>query len=177
MPTFELKYGHGTVRADVPDARLLGILEPRRAGQPPTETSLLRDALARPTGSPRLRHLARPGQRVAIITSDLTRPCPSDRLLPPVLEELAAAGVPDSDVTVVVALGLHRAMTQSELEATVGPDICRRVRVINHNPEETVRLGITSAGTPVAQLLPRRMADPPGWSVRTARRLGPDAAG
>ena len=100
MTTLDLLYGHGHVQVSLPDANLLGVLEPRRPGQPADETALLRGALAQPIGTPRLRDLARAGQRVVIVTSDLTRPCPSERLLPYLLDELQAAGVPDTDITV-----------------------------------------------------------------------------
>ena len=65
------------------------------------------------------------------------------------LRELNEAGVQDTDITVVSALGLHRPMREAELEAMVGPDIYGRVSVINHDPDDTVHLGQTSRGTPV----------------------------
>jgi nickel-dependent lactate racemase len=70
-------------------------------------------------------------------------------LLPYLLDELQAAGVPDSDIRVVLALGLHRPMTETEMEAAVGAEVYRRVRVINHDPLDIVRIGTTSRGTPV----------------------------
>jgi nickel-dependent lactate racemase len=96
---------------------------------------------------------------VAVVTSDLTRPCPSDRLLPLVLTELQQAGVRDGDVSVVMALGLHRPMTAAEMETAVGPGVCRRVRLLNHDPADVVRLGTTSAGTPVEVYRPLVTAD------------------
>ena len=147
--TLEILYGSSTSRVPIPAANLLGVFAPERGGEGRDEMEILAEALAHPVGAPRLRDLARPGQKIVIITSDRTRPCPSDRLLPPVLDELGVAGVSDEDVTVVAALGLHRAMTPSELESTVGAVVYERVRVINHDPADTVRLGVTSAGTPV----------------------------
>ncbi len=152
LTTLKLPYGHGTVSTQVPTAAIQAILVPLQQGGDPSpddEARILDEALARPVGTPRLRNLARPGQKVAIVTSDLTRPCPSERLLPPVLAELAAAGVSDRDVTVVLALGLHRPMTAAEMEAAVGPEMCRRLSIVNHDPQDTVRLGVTAAGTPV----------------------------
>jgi len=67
--------------------------------------------------------------------------------------------VPDAEVTVVMALGLHRPMTEAEIETAVGSEVYRRLRVINHDPEECVRLGITSAGTPVDIFRPLVEAD------------------
>ena len=146
----ELPFGDSQLQVDVPSERLLGVVLPRAEQcNDSAEHALVRDALARPVGTPALRTLVRPGQQVAIVVSDMTRPCPTDRLLPPMLEELAAAGVSDADVTVVVALGLHRAQTAAELAALVGPAVYDRVRVVNHDPQDVVRLGVTSRGTPV----------------------------
>jgi len=157
--TVQLPFGHSQVCVDIPASNLLGIFLPHKGEEVLDEAALLREALAHPVRAPRLRDLARSGQKVVIATSDLTRPCPSERLLPLVLDELAAAGVSEADVTVVVALGLHRAMTEPELEAAVGPDVYRRVRAINHDPTDTVRVGTTSAGTPIDIFRPVVEAD------------------
>ncbi|MFN2226866.1 MAG: lactate racemase domain-containing protein, partial [Anaerolineae bacterium] len=82
MIELELPYGHGSVRGHLPEEALQGVLLPRQSAEAPDEAALLRAALARPIGTPPLRELVHPGQRVAIVTSDLTRPCPSERLLP-----------------------------------------------------------------------------------------------
>lgn len=148
--TVALPFGQGSVSARVPSENLLGIVSPRPLGPGAAdEGELIRHALANPIGAPRLRDLARRGQKVVIVTSDLTRPCPSERLLPPVLAELAAAGVADADITIVIGLGLHRPMTEAELAAAVGDAVFRRFRVVNHDVNDTVRVGRTSFGTPV----------------------------
>ena len=157
--TLELAYGHGHQTVSITKERLLGLFSVTVQTQGGDETAILRAALDNPVNSPPLRDLVRPGQRVVIVTSDLTRPCPSERLLPPVLDELAAAGVLDQEITVVAALGVHRPMTEDELEQMVGPEVCRRVRVINHDPEGTVHLGVTSRGTPVEIFRPVVEAD------------------
>jgi nickel-dependent lactate racemase len=154
-----LPYGHDTLSTRVPAASLQAIAAPVQGEETVDEARLLREALARPSGTPQLRDLARPSQKVVIVTSDLTRPCPSERLLPTVLDELAAAGVAEGDVTVVLALGLHRPMTEMEIEAAVGPELCRHLRILNHDPEDTVRLGVTAAGTPVEIYRPVVEAD------------------
>jgi nickel-dependent lactate racemase len=157
--TLELPYGRGTLSVRVPEENLQGLLQPASGVEAADEMTLLQEALARPIGTPRLRDLARSGQKVAIVTSDLTRPCPSERLLPSLLEELTAAGVREADEIVVVALGLHRSMSEAEMEAAVGAGVYRRVRVVNHDPADTVRLGVTSAGTPVEIYRPVVEAD------------------
>lgn len=159
MVELELPYGRGVLRAQVPGPNLLEVLLPRQHAAPADEAALLRRALDQPIGAGRLRERVRPGQKVAIVTSDLTRPCPSERLLPLLLAELTAAGVPDHDVTVVLALGLHRPMTEAEMEIAVGAEVYRRLRVLNHDPADCLRLGVTACGTPVEIFRPLVEAD------------------
>ena len=148
MPTLPIPFGRSFLATQIDERRLAAILAPTRSRPQPGDR-LVREALQRPIGSPRLQEIARPGQEVAIVTSDLTRPCPSARLLPPVLKELEAAGIGPAAVTVVVALGLHRPMSTSELTTAVGEEFISRTQVINHDVDQTVRVGVTSAGTPV----------------------------
>jgi len=159
MPNIALPFGHGTLPAEVAPADLLGVYTIAEQEESGDESAILQAALERPIGAPRLRQLARAGQKIALIASDLTRPCPSERLLPPVLAELRAAGVADGDVTIIAALGLHRPMTEAELRAMAGPAVFARYRVINHDPAQTVRLGVTTRGTPVEIFRPVVEAD------------------
>jgi len=159
VTTLQLPFGRSEVSVRVKTPNLLGVFMPQAVTKESDEAALLRKALVHPVGTPRLRDLARVGQKIVIVTSDLTRPCPSERLLPPVLDELKTAGIRDKDVTIVIALGLHRPMSTLELEAAVGTDVYQRVRVINHDPTDTVRLGVTSAGTPVELFRPVVEAD------------------
>ncbi len=154
-----LPFGRTELSVEVPAPNLLGVFLPQEEEAAGDEQAILRRALEHPIGTPQLRALARGGQKVAMVTSDMTRPCPSDKLLPPILAELNEAGIPDADITVIVALGLHRPQTSSELEEMVGPEIYRRVRVLNHDPEDTVRLGVTQRGTPVELFRPLVEAD------------------
>jgi nickel-dependent lactate racemase len=159
LTTVRLPFGKTHIEARVPSANLTGIFEPHGIQQTADEHLLISEALQHPIASPRLRELVQPGQKVAIMASDLTRPCPSARLLPFVLKELAEAGVRDEDVLIVAALGLHRQMTLAELERMAGLDAYRRFQVINHNPGDVVYLGTTQRGTPVEVFRPVVEAD------------------
>lgn len=159
LTTLALPFGDSELSVEVPSSNLVGVFVSQEGIAEVNEAALLRQALDDPIGSARLDELARSGQKVVIITSDLTRACPSERILPPVLGELAAAGVANAEVTIVIALGLHRPMTVRELESAVGPHVYRRVRVVNHNPLETVGVGVTSSGTPVELYRPVVEAD------------------
>jgi nickel-dependent lactate racemase len=160
--TLQLAYGDESLSVDIPPANLVGVFYPQESKRPSEkldETDILRHALEHPIGAPPLRQLVKPGDKVAIITSDLTRPCPSERLIPPIISELTAASIPDADITIITALGLHRPMTADEIDRALTPEIHRRFRVLNHDIDDTVRLGVTSAGTPVEIFRPVVEAD------------------
>ncbi len=154
MTTVKLPYGSSTLAVSIDDFLLQEILTAQSHRDEMDEEQLVLRTLNHPIDSPRLSALARSGQKVTLVVSDMTRPCPTKRLLPFVLDELASAGVPDSDLTIVIALGLHRPMNEVEIESTVGSDVFRRVRVINHDPQQVKRLGTTSYGTPVELFRP-----------------------
>lgn len=109
-------------------------------------------ALATPTGTPPLRELAAGRHDVVVVTSDATRAVPSRVLLDALMPELAAAGVADDEVTVVIATGAHRAATDAEIEQMLGPRWAAALRVVNHDAHaaDLVDIGRTSRGTPVA---------------------------
>lgn len=144
----EFGYGTGVQTAEVPEQNLLCVLMANPMEHPLVGTDSVRHALTHPIGSAQLRQLARPGQRVAIVTSDITRPMPTYAVLPFVLEELEAAGVSLADVTVVFGLGSHRRHTEAEKEYLAG-ECFHRVRCVDSDPEDCVRMGVTKAGTPV----------------------------
>jgi lactate racemase len=107
------------------------------------------DALRRPHGSPALAKLAReavaarPGATAVIAVTDLTRASPDDILVPPLLDELNAGGIPDERITLIVAIGLHRATTDAEKREKLG-GVVDRVRVVDSNgrdPSQWADLG------------------------------------
>ena len=103
-----LGFGTGTQTVEVPDRCVRQVLEPNPVPRGLTGEAEVRRALAEPIGTPRLREIVRPGETIAIITSDITRPMPTWTVMPPLLEELYAAGVRPADITLVFALGSHR---------------------------------------------------------------------
>lgn len=100
----------------------------------------VRAALGAPLRSPRLRDLAAAActaaggrrARAVIAVTDLTRSCPDDVLVPPLLAELNAGGIADPDITVIIAVGLHRPTTEAEKRQKLGA-VVDRVRVVDSN--------------------------------------------
>ena len=145
----EFGYGNGIQTVEVPEKNLLGVLQSNPLEHARRGQDAVRYALGNPIGSARLRELAKPGQKVAIVTSDISRPLPSYDVLPAVLEELDAAGVDRKDITVVFALGSHRKHTREEMTHLVGQECFDSVRCVDSDPEDCIHMGVTDAGTPV----------------------------
>lgn len=145
----KLGYGNGVQVVEVPDANLRHILMPNPVTYDLTGEEEVRRALEQPIGSPKLRHIVRPGEKIAVVTSDITRPCPSYLMLPPLLDELYTAGIKPEDITLVFALGSHRAHTGAERKKLAGERAFQEISCIDGDPATAVRMGITSRGTPV----------------------------
>lgn len=144
----EFGYGNGIQKVEVPDRNLLAILSANPMAHPLQGKAAVIHALENPIGAPKLRTLPKPGQKVVIVTSDISRPMPTWDVLPSVLEELKEAGIPDSDITLVFALGSHRNHTESEMRRLAGVSY-DRIRCVDSDPADCVRMGTTSRGTPV----------------------------
>lgn len=129
-----LAYGRGGLWVDLPDGVPSAlIIEPTLVAAVPDERGAIAAALRDPVSGPSLRERVMPSDTVAVVFSDLTRPMPNDRVLPPLLDELGAAGVPDSQVLLINALGTHRPQTERELGQMLGEDLAGRYRIIQHN--------------------------------------------
>ncbi|MBQ1395449.1 MAG: nickel-dependent lactate racemase, partial [Lachnospiraceae bacterium] len=144
----EFGYGKGVQIVDVPDKNLMDVLVANELEHERRGADAVDYALANPIGTPKLGALVKPGQKIAIITSDISRPLPSYDVLPSVLRELNAAGIPDEDITVVFALGSHRAQTEEECRKLAGDYAFDKVRCIDSDPEDCILMGTSTNGTP-----------------------------
>jgi nickel-dependent lactate racemase len=148
----ELIYGSREIDVDIPEMSVLWELWPNDLPAVDDEEKAIRDAITNPIGSERLGRLVKPGMKAVIIADDMTRPTPKKRILPMLLDELNKAGVPDNDITILIALGTHRYMTEDEILKAFGKDMISRVRILNHewmDPANLVSLGKTENGTPI----------------------------
>ena len=146
---FEWGIGTRTQTLMLPEKNVQAVLLHNPVEYSLTGEAEVRRALSTPIGAPLLRDVVKRGERICIITSDITRPCPSWLILPAVPDELSGAGVTDGDITVVFALGSHRMHTESEMRHLVGDEVFNRIRCVDSDPTDYVHLGVTRRGTPV----------------------------
>ncbi|WP_019851328.1 lactate racemase domain-containing protein [Desulfitobacterium sp. PCE1] len=70
-----------------------------------------------------------------MVTSDHTRPLPSKLTLPYILKELHQ-GNPSTEITILVATGLHHAPTPEEMIAKFGADVVEQENFVIHKADD-----------------------------------------
>lgn len=140
-------YGDHTLQLDFPagwDARFVWPQTP-----PPLTGEQIREALEQPVGQPAIRHLCRGKSRPLILVDDLNRPSPATRVIPFVLRQIADAGIPSHDVTILMAGGSH-GHSPDAVQKKVGSPAAKSCRLCIHDPARRgVRVGRTPLGSPV----------------------------
>jgi nickel-dependent lactate racemase len=125
------------------------LIRHRDAAPVEDECAAVWEALRNPIGSPAPGEIVKPGERVALIVNDITRLTRSDLMLPPLVETLNRAGIPDKDILVVFALGIHRPQTAAERRRILGDELYRRLESVDHDAFDDANLqavGTTSFG-------------------------------
>ncbi|EAX48837.1 conserved hypothetical protein [Thermosinus carboxydivorans Nor1] len=150
MATFHLGFGKGTLPVTLPDEKILAVIEGRPVQPVGDVRAAVQAALRRPIGAPPLAEVIKPGDKVAIVASDVTRAwLKQDQFLPVLLDELNGAGIPDDDIFLVVALGAHRRHSEAEHVATYGQEVVSRIRILQSyalDEDDFVYVGVTSRG-------------------------------
>jgi len=152
--TFQLKYGRTELALTIPEEQV--ICEILGKEYPPIAdlATAVKEAILHPIDSPPMREIVRPGEKVALLVSDITRAWQRmDLILPILLDELNDAGVPDQNITILIVVGGHRLNSDEEFRMLCGERVCHRVRVMNHDAFDEANMvykGKTSRGTEVS---------------------------
>ena len=152
MDRYSVHYGKREEVFAIPDSYRVNVIQANPVKPVADVKAGVLAALAAPIGSPPFRQVFGRGDRVVIVVSDVTRLwVRSDVLVPILLDELNAAGVPDNAVAVVFATGDHRDQTVEEHRLIVGDEVLRRVKVHDHDchAADLADLGKSSRGTTI----------------------------
>jgi len=135
-----LPYGKNRVSISFDKKRLAFVLEPSEASTLTDLKTQIKKALRNPIGTSRLGDLVKASDSVVILVDDNTRVTPLNKIIPHVLAELFEVGVDEENISILMAGGTHREVTDSELRNKLGPDICERLRIEQHNYRNKKRL-------------------------------------
>ena len=136
-----LDYGNEGLELEL-DGINATILSPQYLKGLADEQKAFEEAVRHPIQSSPLREIIQPGDRVAVVIPDITRPLPNDRLLPWLFHELHQ--IPKENFTIITGTGTHRGHTPEELETMLGKEIVENYRVVDHKGDEPT--GLAYAG-------------------------------
>ncbi len=144
----ELPYGSSFLKARIPTKNITFVLNTKYIKGLETEREAITNSLRAPIECPPLCDCINKNDKVVVLATDNTRPCPDDRILPPILAELEEK-IPRENITIIVAVGLHPPLDKQELVKKLGRDIVENYNVMNHDVNQCLYIGTTSRGTPV----------------------------
>lgn len=148
-----MNYGRQGLDVDLPDGIDATVIRKPEMPVAADPKGAVARALEQPVGCRPLVQEAKGRKSACILICDITRPVPNGTVLPPLIRALLAAGLSASDITVLVATGLHRPNEGAELEELVGdPWVLKTVKVVNHFARDDAAhtdLGLTPRGTRV----------------------------
>ncbi|MDC7286575.1 nickel-dependent lactate racemase [Blautia schinkii] len=150
MKTIQIPYYTGHMQMHIAEENLKALITAKgdsyNSGK--SEETLVREALENPIGTLPLYKLAEGKKKVTLVTSDHTRAVPSKLTLPILLGQIRK-GNPEAEITILIATGLHRAPTETEMRNMFGDAIVDNEKIsVNHafEPEEFVYMGNLPSG-------------------------------
>ena len=108
MPRWTLSWQSGPLEVELPDDSRVQVIERPEPPALGTPVELVRKAIERPLGCPPLVEMVKPGDRVALLVTDThDRQVGQEGVGDLLLDLLNSAGVPDKNVTLIHAAGMH----------------------------------------------------------------------
>lgn len=145
----DLRYGDRTISLPGKLREKAVLLRPSAPAVAKDPGELIERALDAPLDLPPLARIVKAGERVAVAVPDVTRYSGSEIYLPIVVKKLEDAGVVAKDISLFIALGIHRKLTADELSSITG-GLSATIPTFQHDPDSDLTyLGDTSRGTPV----------------------------
>lgn len=145
---FSVPYGKKDIVFFVPDRNAIPLIHDKSLiNQNISEEDIIRRALENPSGSGKLSDIAYSKENACILVSDITRPCPSYRFLPQIVDQLKNAKV--RKINIVFGLGIHRCHTEDEKLKLAGEYTAQYCSLTDSDGKRCRLIGTTSFGTPV----------------------------
>ena len=149
---YTIPFGRDVLTVELPEDRVLYYASPMKPSIPDDPHKLIEESLDNPIGTKRLEEMVQPGQKILVLIDDVTRPTPKKLLLEHVLGRLSKAGILRENISICIAPGTHRPMTEEEKRVHLGTEIIENYRLINQNYadlDELVYIGDTPSGIPI----------------------------
>ena len=113
-----------------------------------TICDMVEKSLVNPIGTPPLKEMIKPTDKVVLMVDDFARPTPKGEVLGCVIRHLETLGIKHNQIDVLFALGTHRPLSEAEVEEALGKELLGKIRYSNHNSrsEKLVSIGRLKTG-------------------------------
>lgn len=146
----DIKYGKDKKVFNINEKSNYKVLTPKKIKTNKNEADLINNALDNPIDFQIIKDTFKKEDKICIITSDITRPLPSYKILPHIVKRLKNIGIKEKNITIIFALGSHRKHTEKEKEKLVGKKVYdSNINLKDHNIEKCMNLGKCKNNTPV----------------------------
>jgi len=134
MAKYYLKYDRVKLEVDLPSEDIISIIEPNEySPKYSNDKDIVSDALSNPIGTPLLSEIVKRDDKVCLMVNDITRLTKSEIFVPIIIEELNKSGIPDENITILFANGLHKKMDEEEIQFIIGKRIYERIKTAQND--------------------------------------------
>lgn len=150
MAQIDLKYGRTVIPLNYDENRFEVLGD--TVEKPILSDAEIGEKLDNPIASPPIDDIVSPGESVLIVVPDATRRTACGQMVNLVVRRLIANGTAAHDIRIIFATGIHRKVTETEKAAILTPFIVQRIKTLDHDPRDLMRimrLGATTGGIPV----------------------------
>ncbi len=116
---------------ELPEDNVLGVYRPAKYLQQDDESKVFEKALANPIGTERLDRIVKAGTKIVVAVDDITRSTRTELMLPLVLKQLKRAKINTKAISIFIALGTHRQMTEQEIRLKYTEEVTENYQIIN----------------------------------------------
>jgi len=145
-------YGMSYIEVELPQNTFLVLSRLPSGFSEEQAKDVINNAIRMPIESESLESLTRGCKNITILITDKTRPTPNKLILPILLRHLHNIGVKKEMIKIIIATGLHKPHTRSEILELVGREIADEYEIYSHKAEDKdnlVYLGTTTFNTKV----------------------------
>ena len=146
---YTIGYGKDGQTFEIPKTYDVECINPNKIEKLRIKKYTVEEALDNPIGTKILEEIIKPKDKIVIVTSDITRPMPSYKVLPSILKRLEKTGVKKENISIIFALGSHRKHTKEEKIKLVGEEVYKSIICKDSSEEDFINMGKTSCGTPI----------------------------
>lgn len=116
---------------ELSDDNIAAIYKPAEYIQEENESEIFEKALENTIGSGPLDKIVQAGMKIVIVVDDITRSTKTELMLPPVLKQLKGAKIRNEDISIFIAMGTHRQMTEREIKLKYTNEAAENYRFVN----------------------------------------------